>query len=183
VRAALGAATASHAARLAGSLRRFFEQLRNELRGLTRALPTLDAILAMPRQKLDAFGERLPRALHANAHRHRVALTRTSSRLTPASLKSRIEHLKSRVGSLAKLVTAYSYHKVLDRGFALVRDAAGSPVRAAAALGAGEHIEIEFADGRVNAIAEGKGTARKAKPGTGSGGKSEKNGGQGGLFD
>jgi exodeoxyribonuclease VII large subunit len=187
VRAELLATAASHAARLSGCLRRYFDGLRNELRGLTRALPTLDAILAMPRQKLDALGERLPRALHANAHRHRVALTRAGGRLTPASLKVRIDHLKSRVGSLAKLVAAYSYHKVLDRGFALVRDAAGSPVRAAAALGAGEHIEIEFADGRVNAIAEGRGTARKAKPAGGSGGKTGQNGrqtsGQGGLFD
>ena len=187
VRAELVAATASHAARLAGSLRRFFEQLRNEFRGLTRALPSLDAILAMPRQKLDALGERLPRALHANAHRHRVALTRAAGRLTPASLKSRIEHLRSRVGSLAQLVSAYSYHKVLDRGFALVRDAAGSPVRAAAALGAGEHIEIEFADGRIGALTEGKTADRKSKTepksGGGSGGKTGEKGNQGGLFD
>ena len=187
VRAELLATAASHAARLSGCLRRYFDGLRNELRGLTRALPTLDAILAMPRQKLDSLGERLPRALHANAHRHRVALTRTSSRLTPASLTTRIEHLKSRVGSLAQLVSAYSYHKVLDRGFALVRDAAGSPVRAAAAVGGGERIEIEFADGRVNAVTEGKGTARKARPGGGSAGKPGQNSGhgsgQGGLFD
>jgi exodeoxyribonuclease VII large subunit len=188
VRAELVATTASHAARLSGCLRRYFDGLRNELRGLTRALPTLDAILAMPRQRLDSLGERLPRALHANAHRHRVALTRASGRLTPASLATRIRHLKSRVGSLAQLVAAYSYHKVLDRGFALVRDAAGAPVRAAAALGAGEPIEIEFADGRVGAITEGKGTeskgtVRKAKPAGGGGGKTGQNGGQGGLFD
>ena len=190
VRAELLATAASHAARLSGCLRRYFDGLRNELRGLTRGLPTLDAILAMPRQKVDSLGERLPRALHANAHRYRVALTRTSGRLTPANLKSRIEHLKSRVGSLAQLIEAYSYHKVLDRGFALVRDAAGSPVRAAAALGAGAHIEIEFADGRVDAVTGGKTPARKAKAGGGGGGKigpnSGENGqgsGQGGLFD
>jgi hypothetical protein len=57
------------------------------------------------------------------------------------------------------------------------------PVRAAAALGAGERIEIEFADGRVGAVAEGKTAARKAKPAGGSGGKTGQNGGQGGLFD
>ena len=39
----------------------------------------------------------------------------------------------------------------LARGFTLVRDAAGRPLRSAAAVTAGAPIEIEFADGRVGA--------------------------------
>jgi exodeoxyribonuclease VII large subunit len=196
VRSELVAMTESHGARLVGCLLRYFEHLRGELRGLARGLPAADALLALPRQKLDATGDRLPRALRANAHRHRVEFARAAARLSPASIRARFERFrgrpaefldragralgtliaarKERVLSLAKLVEAFSYHKVLDRGFALVRDAAGLPVRSAAAVAAGDSLDIELADGHLPAVATGG--APKKKGGGGKGG------GQGSLF-
>ncbi|MEP9348501.1 exodeoxyribonuclease VII large subunit [Xanthobacter sp. KR7-225] len=56
---------------------------------------------------------------------------------------------RRRLASLAQLLEALSYHGVLKRGFALVRDAQGQAVRAAAAVAPGAGLEIEFADGRV----------------------------------
>jgi exodeoxyribonuclease VII large subunit len=181
VRAELMAATASHGARLSGCLRRYFDRLKSELRGLARGVPSLDAILAMPRQRLDALSDRLPRALRANAHQHRVGFTRAAGRLTPMSLRARLERLRDRVHSCAQLVEAYSYHKVLNRGFALVRDAEGVPVRAAAATAPGAHIDIEFSDGRIGATVNSGGATprRKSKEPA----KDDKKGGQGGLFD
>ena len=180
VRAELVATTASHGARLSGCLRRYFDRLKSELRGLARGIPSLDAILSMPRQRLDALGDRLPRALRANAHRHRVELTRIGGRLTPVSLRARLERLRDRVRSCAQLVEAYSYHKVLNRGFALVRDAMGAPIRAAAAIVSGDYIEIEFSDGRIGAVADSSAaTRRKPK----EPGKDRKKSEQGGLFD
>lgn len=199
VRAELLAMTASHAARLSGCLRRYFDRLRGELRGLARVLPTADTLFAMPRQRLDSIGDRLPRALRANARQHRVEFARTAARLTPANLRVQLAHLrerpgeslrragrvlqhaidtrKARVVALGQLVEAFSYHNVLRRGFALVRDAGGRAVRNAAAVTAGEHLDIEFTDGRVSAVA---GAAPRRKPGGGSGGQGGK---QGGLFD
>jgi exodeoxyribonuclease VII large subunit len=52
------------------------------------------------------------------------------------------------------LLSALSYRGVLARGFALVRDDAGHPLHAAASVGPGARMSIEFADGRVGAIAE-----------------------------
>jgi exodeoxyribonuclease VII large subunit len=49
------------------------------------------------------------------------------------------------------LLTSYSYHGVLERGFALVRDETGAPVRSAKTLAAGAAISIEFADGTITA--------------------------------
>ncbi|HLL26147.1 MAG TPA: exodeoxyribonuclease VII large subunit [Xanthobacteraceae bacterium] len=174
VRADLVAATGTHGVRLVASLLRYFERLRSELRGLVRGIPAADAVLALPRQRLDSIGDRLPRALYANAHSHRVRFVRTASQLSPASLRARFERLHERIGSLAKLIDAFSYHKVLDRGFALVRDAAGKPVRAAAAVAAGDMLDIEFADGHLPAVASGGGPKKKRGGGTG--------GGQGSLF-
>lgn len=196
VRAELIAMTASHAARLSGCLRRYFDRLKSELRGLVRVLPAADMLLSMPRQKLDSVGDRLPRALRANAHRHRIEFARAAARLTPSGLRARLVHLrdrprdvllraarllehtvearKARVASLAQLIGAFSYHNVLKRGFALVRDAHGRTVRAAAAVTAGDLLDIEFTDGRLPAVAGG-GAAPRRKP--------HKGGGQGGLFD
>jgi exodeoxyribonuclease VII large subunit len=56
---------------------------------------------------------------------------------------------------------------VLARGYALVRDGEGHPLRSAASVGAGEALAIEFADGLVRATAEGtasSGTKAKRKP-------------------
>ena len=45
---------------------------------------------------------------------------------------------------------------MLERGFALVRDRAGSPVTLAADLKSGERLTLRFADGERSAIADGK---------------------------
>jgi exodeoxyribonuclease VII large subunit len=52
------------------------------------------------------------------------------------------------------LLSALSYRGVLARGFALVRDAQGQPVHAAAEIDPGAVLDIEFADGRVGATAD-----------------------------
>jgi exodeoxyribonuclease VII large subunit len=41
----------------------------------------------------------------------------------------------------------------LARGFALVRDASGTPLRAASSINAGLALDIEFADGHIAATA------------------------------
>jgi exodeoxyribonuclease VII large subunit len=52
------------------------------------------------------------------------------------------------------LLSALSYRGVLARGFALVRDENGHAVHAAAKIGPNARLSIEFADGRVGAIAD-----------------------------
>ena len=197
VRAELLANVEARGARLTGSAVRFIQRLRAEVRGLARGLPSADAILALPRQRLDAATARLPRALRANAHAHRVQLARAAARLSPASLQSRLhrwsdryraasvrlhpcatallERLNARVVGLERILTALSYQGVLARGFALVRDEAGRPIRAAAAVSTNDFLDIEFADGRVAAVASGGAASRKRR------GTPEK-GGQGSLF-
>ncbi len=198
VRAELIASVSACGARLVGAAGRYVQRLRAELRGLVRVLPAADAVLAQPRQRLDAVGERLGRSLRANAHAHRVRYERAAARHQPRALRAQIVHARdrilslsqraqrcvdvtvdrrrSRLESLVQLLNALGYHKVLERGFALVRDADGHPLRSAAAVAANDPLEIEFADGRVAAVASG-GTAPRRRKGTSS------KGGQGSLFD
>jgi exodeoxyribonuclease VII large subunit len=62
-----------------------------------------------------------------------------------------------------QLLNALSHRGVLARGFALVRDLAGRPLRQAAAVNAGMRLDIEFSDGHVRAAAEGSSSAKQKK--------------------
>ena len=183
VRAELLAEIAASASRKIGCWQRGLERRRNELRAAARALPALDELLADPRQRLDAVMKRLPRALHANAQLHRTHLTRVAARLSPRLLKQRMARSSEIVVALGQrgqrardqlhaapfrppalapgnCSTAFSYRGVLARGFALVRDGAGRPLRSAAAVAAGARLDIEFSDGRVGAVADGERAAQ-----------------------
>jgi len=64
------------------------------------------------------------------------------------------------------VLQSLSYRNVLKRGYALVRDEGGAPVKAAGELGPGRAIAIEFADGVVDAVtgSGGGGASRKKAP-------------------
>ena len=102
------------------------------------------------------------------AHRLRASLTAsiTASQTRIARQKERVAIFAGRAeralrGLIAarlarcesdgQLLAAFSYRGVLARGFTLVRDAAGQPLRSAGAVAAGTAMEIEFVDGRVGA--------------------------------
>jgi exodeoxyribonuclease VII large subunit len=168
------------------------------LRSLTRALPTFDRLLERQRQMLDVLGERLPQALRANAHQHQRHHARIAARFGPQLLRARLARCgevltafgdrsrraeknirvrrADRLATAGQLLTAFSYRGVLARGFALVRDSEGHPLRSVAAVTPGLRLDIEFSDGRVGAVAEGglsspapaKPRARKSGPGQGS---------------
>ena len=59
-------------------------------------------------------------------------------------------------GSLGKLLDSYSFKGTLERGFALVRDAAGTPLLSATGAAPGATVSIEFGDGTVGATIDGE---------------------------
>ena len=125
------------------------------------------------RERVAALDNRGCQALMRIAGQRRNALERIGGRLRPSVLTGRlmrakemfvglssrndacfvrgVENRRRHLEGQAKLLGTLSYHGVLERGFALVRDAEGRAVRKAAQLGAQDNVEIEFADGRVNA--------------------------------
>ena len=151
------------------------EHRRAELRSAARGLPRLTDLLAIPRQRFDRAAAHLPRALRANTHVYDRRLSMIAGRLTVTTLRTQIARAKDQVNRLsdrakrcsehfialrrtrvqhsAQMLAALSYKGVLSRGFALVRDEAGLPLHHASQVGAGEHISIEFADGRIAATA------------------------------
>ncbi|MFG1345850.1 exodeoxyribonuclease VII large subunit [Xanthobacter autotrophicus DSM 431] len=177
VRSDLIATVEDLGARLAAAPLRLLERRRADLRAYARLLPSPESLFAVPRQRLDVAGERLPRALKANAAAHRLALVRASTRLSPEALRLRIgrgserveglgdrlrrahqvamDRRAARLAAMEQLLRALSYREVLSRGFALVRDGAGMAVRRAAGIAPGAALDLEFADGHVAVQAGG----------------------------
>jgi exodeoxyribonuclease VII large subunit len=238
VKAELEARIASLSARLQGAVVRASDRRRRALRAASRALPSADQLLALPRRRFDEASSRLGRALTASTEKKRaryrgirlspsllerrvadarrrtdrardrlpsvfLALVRLrrsrfdrdAARISPVALMRRKRMLAETLASLGRradqamklalerggsrltqawrLADTLSYHSVLARGFAVVKDTEGAIVKRAASVPAGAVLDIEFADGKVAAVA-GNGASRtrpvpRLKPGSGQG--------------
>jgi exodeoxyribonuclease VII large subunit len=175
VRAELLTRSAALGARQVACWQRSLEHRRKELRALERALPKRERLFEQQRQRLDSLSERLPIALRTNAFDHRQQLERVRARLSPQVLRGRVAQGRERIEAfqsrgqrcldayltrrydrleaLEQLLQAFSYRRVLARGYALVRDESGKPLREAASIASGTRLDLEFADGRVKATA------------------------------
>jgi exodeoxyribonuclease VII large subunit len=184
VRADLLIAVTQHGLRVATSLRRRIGSERHRFAGLARALPRKANILDLPRQRFDHASARLKRALIANARVHRNWLERASGRLRPLvvaraaqagrdrlmrldrsqtrSLATLLARSRAKLDGQGKLLQSLGYHNVLSRGFTLVRGEDGAMLRRAAEVKPGAALDIEFADGHVEAHADA--AARKPEP-------------------
>ncbi len=163
--------------RLLGAQGRLVEEKRARLMGAARGLPRLTEILGLPQQRFDAVSSRLPRALLANVRAGETRLTRSAARLRPGLVRDSIqrgqrnlaeagrrlqegerrrlgEH-RVRLDAMGQMLRALSHQGVLARGFVLLRDGKGRPVRRAADTIPGMAVEIEFHDGRRNAVIAG----------------------------
>ena len=76
---------------------------------------------------------------------------------------ARVAGHRRHLDGCAKLLASLSYQGVLQRGYALVRDSEGRALRSAAQIAAGQRIDIELADGRVDAQALSGGAREGAK--------------------
>jgi exodeoxyribonuclease VII large subunit len=146
-------------------------------------IASLGARLKTPGEQIAAAGAALNlEAVHLKAAIRQVverrdrALERAGAGFTPRMITDLIERRAQVLESLGRLLESYSYDQVLKRGFALVRNAKGEPVLAAAAVPSGERLRLQFHDGEVGATAAGTpvsapkraGTAGKTPPDQGS---------------
>ena len=121
-------------------------------------------------QRLDEQGERLRRGLADRVAIARGALAQDSARLSapllaarldraqqslaaarlvPALIERRIAEGRERAGVLWRMAEQLSPERVLQRGYAIVRDGTGAPVMSAEAARASAALELQFADGRL----------------------------------
>ena len=92
----------------------------------------------------------LTAAVRANIAAHRQRIVRDRERVAALfergglAVNRLIERRFASLERADRLLAAFSYQGVLARGFALVRDPAGPPLRSAAAISPGQALDIEF---------------------------------------
>ncbi len=104
--------------------------------------------------RLDDCANRLGAALRHGAQLRREQLAGARAALARASPELRVQAESQRLLALWKRLQAASPRSVLNRGFAIVRDAAGRPVTRRAAVQPGARLAAEFADGTAPLRAE-----------------------------
>jgi exodeoxyribonuclease VII large subunit len=133
--------------------------LRERLRGLSgRLARTRPLLIERPRGSADAVSRTFVREAALLAKRHgeqTAALARLAARMTRA-YDERLQSRRAQLFSAGQLLGAMSYRGVLSRGFALVRDETQRPVWRAEDMRQAQRLEIEFADGKIGAIAGGR---------------------------
>ena len=195
------------AARLSRCLEVNTERKRARL-DAARLVPTLlSRRIAEARRHLDAVGTQLPKCATAGLRERRRHLTALGARITIEPITRLAGELRREEARFAarlvramdaylalrrrrhvqneRMLASVSYQSILQRGFAVVRDAEGTPVRRAAAVKPGAALAIQFADGVTTATADGgdPALARPPRPSPARlGAKEPGTGGQGSLF-
>src|SRR5271165_955134 len=164
------------AERLVLALPNLLHKRRAVLGAATRRLPDLPAALTGWRERVQERGVRLIIALPnfvARRHsalnlcgeklgaglRHAVAgihgrAGRTLGRLSEAPLRALLRETQARLEGAAARLESVSPLAVLQRGYAVVSDAAGHPLTSAAKVAPGARLRLRFADGEVGATAD-----------------------------
>ncbi len=179
VRSELLAETINKARRLETALARLAEAARGELRAAVRGLGRPEDLLGQTAQRVDRAGDRLAAALAARRAAAAAQFAGLGARLGPQALQpaaarmrdrleaavalfdraptADLEGRKERLAASSKLLDALSHKSALDRGFAIVLDAAGRLVARAADVKAGDRVRLSFADAeRAAAIVDGE---------------------------
>ncbi len=178
VKADLEAQIADLGARLRGSISRLSTKHRSELRALSRGLKTPDNLLALPRRQFDEASGRLNRSLVIRVDRARSRFVQGGGRLSPHSLTRLLNHNRERYSALApqlsrriesrltssaekferntRLLKSLSYQSVLDRGYAVIRNAKNAPLTGIKSVKTGSNLTIEMGDGRLQVVAAQK---------------------------
>jgi exodeoxyribonuclease VII large subunit len=118
------------------------------------------SLLRNRRERFAGLAIRLRTSKLSNVQAQRQAIARDRERAQRLAERARralattLQRLAARVGHSSQLLAALSYRSVLARGFALVRDEHGHPLHAAASVGPGARLDLEFSDGRVTATAD-----------------------------
>jgi exodeoxyribonuclease VII large subunit len=143
--------------RITDRRRHLLEAMNRAERCIERQLDRRLSRVAAADASLRAF----PSRLVGQIHRAEDRVTGLRAR-ADAAMAAELRRLKGALAAQDRVLQSLSYRNVLQRGFALVRDAAGEPVKQAAAVQPGMPLSLEFTDGRVAATADEGGTPPQA---------------------
>lgn len=157
--------------RLLSSVQSTLARIQEKLAGLARGLPRPQQLLEHAMQRLDVTSERLQAALPAFLLRKEQKLAVLIASLKPQTLSATLQQFSQRLPEiqqrmqqavvrnlnqceeklkyLAAMLESVNYKKVLERGFALVRDDAGKLINSTAKAKAAKSLTLTFHDGDI----------------------------------
>lgn len=163
--------------RLANSARASLRTRRDHVAKLGYQLPRPRETLAEKQRELFRAAAGLqPRALDMHIKQCIRQVNELQERMARA-IRQKLAQQEERKKSLYRLLNNFSYQRVLERGFVLVRDAKARPVTSAGALKPGMELVLSFHDGDGGTVATGPPKAGKEERDTG-----EESGEQGSLL-
>ena len=180
--------------RIKRSLSRSFSDKRERLAGLSRGLRDPASQIAEKVQLLDHLESRLRQSVGSNLNFKGQQFSGVAAKLRPQLLERPLkqyneqlgqienqmtrgvtikrERAADRLGATSRLLESLSFRRVLKRGYSIVWDEEGKPISSVSGASAGLVVNVEFSDGKADAIfsgdAEGKKTRsapKKAKKG------------------
>lgn len=144
---------------------RQLERLDARLATAAARLPHPREVMTKAETDLANKSQRISIALQALVRERSTSFASLSAaeRMT-GGIRRRIADGETRLKSGAQLLESLSYERVLDRGFALIRDDAGEPVMQASETQPGQEVSISFADGAVSAVIGETASGESASP-------------------
>ncbi|MBI3445113.1 MAG: exodeoxyribonuclease VII large subunit, partial [Magnetospirillum sp.] len=158
------------AERLGNAPRILLERRRAEMETLAARLRHPRERLAEGGHKLTTLAARLDHALKSALATERSALEKHALRLEQSGnrliqvMPRLLADRRQRLDHVGQLLESFSYRKVLERGYAVIRDGHGLPVTSATEAKPGAALVVEFADGKTGIRVEGSPPPPAPKP-------------------
>jgi exodeoxyribonuclease VII large subunit len=152
---------------------RLLQHHRTHLQGLGRGLGDPKRLLEASMQRLDHLSSRLDTGLKNWLHRRNAVLNELSAKLSPKTLGRQIKDMQRIVAGMSERLTQterkilhernvalrnlagmlenLSFKRVLDRGYAVIRDGKGDILTSVKNLASGQDIHIQLKDGETAA--------------------------------
>ncbi len=185
VRADLALTLADLGARQRRAVHRPVELGRERLTARARLLPRPEALLQGQAQRLDDLADRLRRGLGERSSKGRERLAGAAARLSPSLLARtaaeagrRLERAgltqalvqrpvlaaADRLAALTRVMSQLHPEKPLERGYTIIRDAAGRALTTRAEAAGEAALVLQFRDGRLAAVPAGAPPPPPQKP-------------------
>ena len=172
---------ANNGRQMANSINRIISEFKLQVRGIGRGLPNPLHLIDEASQRIDDWGERLYNSLGSGMSTRVRSLVHLYKRLRhpkqilaqgQIALKKETLSLKNtsrnfirenryQLDRLTSLLESYSYERVLERGFVLIRDKNDQPIFSAKKAIPGEALTATFKDGIINIMVSNTKTIRK----------------------
>ncbi len=141
----------------------------------------LSASIARNHDRLDALGRRAS-AAHINKVQSTTRHVMDLARRNQNAFENQVVRTKARYEQAHRLLGSLSYKSILERGYAVVRNAKDTPIASVDKIKSGDAFSVELKDGRISAVAAGAGSEPKSPAPKKTAKKPEDTTSQGDLF-